>query len=318
MHAHMRGIVRRLSLLVRPRGAEGVPIVLDRRRIYVLPTRFGLFVTALLLAMLLGALNYNNNPALLLALLLATAGIASSIMAHLQLSALRIEAVSAEPVVAGEPLRMRVSLARRDTRARRGLRLDHLDRSGFCALIEHDMAEVDLLVPTERRGWQDIERIRLSSTQPLGLVRAWSWVWPETPLLAYPRPEEQGPALPDGAGSPNKTRLHAQGEELHQLRPYRAGDAPRTISWKHSARRDTLLVREYEQPLGIDVTLDWRALNALPYECRIARLARWVNLAERDGRRYRLLLPGQPPLGPAQGPSHHHLCQRALALLPHD
>ncbi|NEK92155.1 MAG: DUF58 domain-containing protein, partial [Xanthomonas euvesicatoria] len=93
-----------------------------------------------LLAMLLGALNYNNNPALLLALLLATAGIASSIMAHLQLSALRVEAVSAEPVVAGEPLRMRVSLARRDSRARRGLRLDHLDSSGFCALLEHDMA----------------------------------------------------------------------------------------------------------------------------------------------------------------------------------
>lgn len=165
--------------------------MLDRRRIYVLPTRFGLFVTALLLAMLLGALNYNNNPALLLALLLATAGIASSIMAHLQLSALRIEAVSAEPVVAGEPLRMRVSLARRDTRLRRGLRLDHLDSSGFCALIEHDMAEIDLLVPTERRGWQDIERIRSSSTQPLGLVRAWSWVWPETPLLAYPGPKNR-------------------------------------------------------------------------------------------------------------------------------
>lgn len=268
--------------------------------------------------MLLGALNYNNNPALLLALLLATAGIASSIVAHLQLSALRIEAVSAEPVVAGEPLRMRVSLARRDTRARRGLRLDHLEHSGFCSLTDYDNADVDLLVPTVRRGWQDIERIRLSSTQPLGLVRAWSWVWPETPLLAYPAPEAHGPALPDGAGSRNQTRLHAQGEELHQLRPYRAGDAPRTISWKHSARRDALLVREYEQPLGVEVTLDWRSLSALPYERRIARLTRWVNLAERDGRRYRLLLPGQPPLGPAQGPSHHHLCLRALALLPHD
>ncbi|NEK64964.1 MAG: DUF58 domain-containing protein, partial [Xanthomonas perforans] len=60
MRAHVRGIGRRLSLLARPRGAEALPIVLDRRRIYVLPTRFGLFVTALLLAMLLGALNYNN------------------------------------------------------------------------------------------------------------------------------------------------------------------------------------------------------------------------------------------------------------------
>ena len=92
----------------------------------------------------------------------------------------------------------------------------------------------------------------------------------------------------------------------------------RTLTRLRDTTGDALLVREYEQPLGVEVTLDWRSLSALPYERRIARLTRWVNLAERDGRRYRLLLPGQPPLGPAQGPSHHHLCLRALALLPHD
>ena len=54
MRAHLRGMGRRLSLLARPRGPEAVPIVLDRRRIYVLPTRFGLFLAALLMAMLLG------------------------------------------------------------------------------------------------------------------------------------------------------------------------------------------------------------------------------------------------------------------------
>jgi len=58
----------RLQLLARPRRPEALPQRLDRHRIYVLPTRFGLFVAVLLAAMLLGALNYNNNPALLLAL----------------------------------------------------------------------------------------------------------------------------------------------------------------------------------------------------------------------------------------------------------
>ena len=114
------------------------------------------------------------------------------------------------------------------------------------------------------------------------------------------------------------TRAHASGEELHQLRPYRAGDAPRSISWKHSARRDSLLVREYEKPVGIEVILDWRALAPLGHEARIARLARWVDVAEREGRRYTLLLPAHPPFGPGQGASHHHLCLRALALMPHD
>ena len=62
--------------------------------------------------------------------------------------------------------------------------------------------------------------------------------------------------------------------------------------------------------------LDWNAVRALPYEARISRLAAWVDLAEREGRRYRLRLPGQPQLGPGRGLEHHHACLRALALLP--
>ncbi|HBK44958.1 MAG TPA: DUF58 domain-containing protein, partial [Xanthomonadaceae bacterium] len=282
------------ALLARPRAPEILPVQLDRRRIYVLPTPFGGFVAVLLVAMLLGALNYNNNPALLLALLLGAAGIASAIMAHLQLSGLRVEAIAAEPVDAGSPLRMRVSLDCRDQRKRRGLKLELERQHAFCSLVPGGSADPDLYLATAQRGWRDVGRIRISTTQPLGLVRAWSWVWPETPLLVYPQPEHGGPPLPAGDGSPVNTRLDALGEELHQLRPYRHGDPARAIAWKHSARRDILLVREYEMPTGVEIRLQWRTLAALPHERRIARLARWVAEAERQGRRYRLDLPGHP------------------------
>lgn len=308
----------RLQLLARPRAPEALPQRLDRRRIYVLPTRFGLFVAVLLVAMLLGALNYNNNPALLLALLLAAAAIASTIAAHLQLSGVQIDAVSAEPVPAGQTLRLRVDLSLRDPRARHGLHLQLGHSEAWTDLPAHGNGEVVLAIPSERRGWLDLPRIRLSSTQPLGLVRAWSWIWPEQPLLVYPLPETLAPPLPEQGNDPLHTRAHASGDELHQLRPYRVGDPPRSIAWKHSARRDTLLVREYEKPVGIDVVLDWRALAPLGQEARIARLARWIDSAEREGRRYTLLLPMQPALGPGQGAGHRHLCLRALALMPHD
>src|SRR3546814_14062289 len=64
---------------------DALPIfALDRRRVYILPTAFGWFFLLLLLAMLAGALNYNINPALLLALLLAGAANTSLFAAHLQ------------------------------------------------------------------------------------------------------------------------------------------------------------------------------------------------------------------------------------------
>ena len=318
MALHLRErLATRVALLARPRVPETLPVRLDRRRVYVLPTRFGLFFAVLLLAMLLGALNYNNNPALLLALLLGATGLASLIAAHLQLSGLGIDAVSAEPVAAGTTLSLHLSLSANDARARRGLQLRCRESHANVSLSGGDPAGVILELQTEHRGWLDPGRIRISTTQPLGLALAWSWVWPDTPVLVYPAPESQGPPLPTGDGNASHARLHPAGDDVHHLRGYRIGDPRRAIAWKPSARRDALLVHEYEQPLAVEVTLDWRTLPQLPYEQRIRRLAHWIDLAEREGRRYRLVVPGHPVLGPAQGTAHRHLCLRALALLPH-
>jgi uncharacterized protein (DUF58 family) len=307
----------RLEGLARPRAPEPLPARLDRRRIYVLPTGFGLFFSVLVLAMLGGALNYNNNPAFLLALLLAGAALAGLLQAHLQLSGLDVVAATADPVPAGTPLALRIHVRARDGRARHGLRVDGGLQPAVLSLRE-GAGEATLVLPTERRGWLRPPRIRISSVRPLGLVRAWSWVWPAAPVLVYPRPEAAGPPLPDQGGHATRARLHPAGEDVHHLRAYRRGDARRAIAWKPSARRDQLLVREYEQPLGADVDIDWALADGLAGEDRIRRLARWIDEAERDRRRYRLRVPGQADVGPGQGPAHRHACLRTLALLPAD
>lgn len=305
-----------LSRLARPRAREPLPVRFDRHRVYVLPTGFGLFFAALLATMSLGALNYNNNPALLLALLLAGGALASLFAAQLQLTGLEVFAIGADPAPAGTPLMVRVHARDRGERQRRGLRLQLGASSDTLSLTDRG-GQASLAVPTTIRGWLALDRIRVSTIHPLGLARAWAYVWPTTPLLVYPAPESQGPPLPRGFGEQSQARPHPAGEEMHHLRGYRRGDPRRAIAWKPSARYDQLLVREYEQPRDAEVVLDWSGLSELPYERRIRRLARWVDEAEREHRRYRLLLPGQPALGPDTGLAHRHACLRALALLPH-
>lgn len=313
--ARRQRLWRRLQAWARPRTPEPLPVVFDRRRVYVLPTRFGLFFALLIAAMGLGALNYNNNPALLLALLLAGTAMASLITAHLQLSGLVIEALSAEPVAAGEPLLLRLRANARDGRVRRGLNVRHEDATATLSLDGGNEAVLPL--PTERRGWLDLDRIRISTLRPLGLATAWVWLWPEQALLVYPAPETQGPPLPTQVSDSGAARLNRAGDDVHHLRNYQRGDPQRAVAWKPSARRDTLLVREYEQPRSAEVILDWQRLAPLAYEHRIRRLAHWIDQAERENRRYQLRLPGQPALGPGQGATHRHACLRALALLPH-
>src|SRR5690606_4408503 len=282
-----RRLDARFDAWTRRRTPASLPVRFDRHRIYVLPTRFGLFFSLLLLTMGAGALNYNNNPALLLCLLLGGAGIASLLQAQLQLSGLEIHAIGAEPVAAGTPLQLRVHARADAGRERRGLRLECAGQATRMTL-DNGAGEADLALATSVRGWLDPGRLRISTTRPLGLARAWAYAWADAPLLVYPAPEPAGPPLPAGQGEHAQPRLTPSGDDVHHLREWRRGDSLRAVAWKASARRDALLVREFEQPAGADIVLDWQALHALRHEDRIRRLARWVDEAERESRRYRL------------------------------
>jgi uncharacterized protein (DUF58 family) len=112
-----------------------------------------------------------------------------------------------------------------------------------------------------------------------------------------------------------RQRLH-RGEDLASLREYRSGDSMRHVAWKASARHDSLLVKDYEQPEARqEWHLDWRQLPGLDNEARISRLARWLGEAQAQGRQWSLWLPGEI-IALGNGPAHYARCMSALALLP--
>jgi hypothetical protein len=265
--------------------------------------------------MLLGALNYNNNPALLLALLVTSVALTGLLAAHLRLSGLEIGPASGEPVAAGTPLLLRLELIEHDGRARAGLRMDCGPATAFVSAAGRH--------PPYRGTGPADHAPRLARPRPHPPVhhpaaRVGACVVVDLAghdAAGLSRAGARRPATAAGRRRHPKARLHPLGSDVHHLRDYRSGDSPHAIAWKASARKDTLIVRETELPQGEVAALDWRAVSALPHEQRIARLAHWVELAEREGRRSLLRLPGQPPLGPGHGPAHRHpAC--ALALLP--
>ena len=311
----LAGAERRLPALTRLRRAEPLPVVLDRRRIYVLPSPAGLFFGALIAAMLLGALNYNNNPALMLCFLVASAVHTSLLGGYLNLRGLRLVQVQAAPVHAGDTLTLRFTFEAGERRSRHGLCLAREDRTACFSVAVAGLAEVTLDVATLQRGWLAVGRIRVSTAHPLGLFRVWSWIHPERSVLVWPAPESTAPPLPRGTDLGAGRLRRGSGDEPHSLREYRAGDPLRLVAWKRSARTGHLMVREFETPRGGDVLLEWDRVADLPYEARIRRLTRWVLDAEREGLRSVLRVPGVE-LGPASGSDHVHACLRALALLP--
>ncbi len=312
--ALLRAAERRLPALTRLKAAETLPVTLDRRRIYVLPTRFGLFFGGFLAVMTLGALNYNNNPALILCFLLASVAHSGLLIGFLGLRGLRLREAAAEPVHAGEPLALRLRFDAVEPRARRGLLLRQDERRAHFCVDGDRIAEAALVLPTVRRGWLPIGRIEVSVRRPFGMFVCWSWVNPDTRVLVYPALEEHPPALPIAGGDGQPRRQRGPDEEVHGLRDYTVGDPLRTIAWKRSAQLERTVVKEFESPAGRDVVLDWSEHAELPPEARIRRLASWLVLSERLGCSSELRLPDQR-IGPGRGRSHLHEGLRALALL---
>ncbi len=306
---------RRLPALTRHRAPESLPVLLHSRRIYILPTRFGLVLATVVGAMLVGALNFNNNPALLLGFLVSAVAVLSFHQTVAQLRGLRLLSLRAEPVHAGDPLPVEWLFENDTANARHSLVLDHGEqRLGFVLEAEARVA-VCLSIATQQRGWLQPGRVRLSSEYPFGIVRAWSWLVPEQALLVYPRPEAQAPPLPAQSGQDPGQRVRLPGDDWHGLRDHHGGDSPRRIAWKASARSDRLLVKEFAEPMADALVLDFEQLHGLDPEQRIERLTRWSLDARDQQLAFRLLLPGRQ-LGPGQGPEFVALCLRELALLP--
>jgi uncharacterized protein (DUF58 family) len=302
---------RRLPALTRHRRLEELPIELHRRRVYIVPTGFGVAFTLLLLVMMVGSLNYSNNAALLLTCMLGSATAISMLVAFRTLNGLRVRGLRAGHAMAGQPID--VTFDMEATRLRQAIRLDIAHSSH--SFDVQGRTDVTVSLPTERRGWLSMPRFRIWTTWPMGLFRAWSWMHPNYAVLVWPRPELSGPGPTLPVEDSRRQRLH-RGEDLAALRDYRSGDSMRHVAWKASARHENLLVKDYEQPeVRREWRLDWRELRGLSDEARIGRLARWLSEAQAEGRQWSMWLPNEViELG--SGTAHYSRCMSALALLP--
>ncbi|HUA24021.1 MAG TPA: DUF58 domain-containing protein [Steroidobacteraceae bacterium] len=299
----------------RRQGADRLPLTLARRRLYILPTRAGMAFGALVLTMLIAALNYANSLALLLAFLLAGFALVAMHECHRNLLGLSLLEADAPPLFAGSTGILHLTLQNASQAARYRVQtavVDHPEVPVDLPPAGH--AQVELSIHAARRGLQRIDRLRVSSSHPFGLFRVWTWVHAPIAVIVYPRATGSLPLPADRATSAGTWPRGAGGsDEWFGLRPFRDGDSPRQVAWKAYAREAPLLVKEYSSAGSPLRMLSLDAARQPDIESRLAQLARWIVDAEAAGELYGLELPGEL-ISPHRGPDHRHRCLTALAL----
>lgn len=303
----------------RRHGVDADPFTIPTRRVYILPTRLGLFFASMIFLMFLGSMNYANNLALGLTFILASVGLVAMHHCQRNLVGLRVSAAATEPVFAGQSAQFAVALESDLKNVRYEIAAASDDSA--CAPVTVATGQrviVRVERPALKRGRLILDHLQISSNFPFGLFRAWTHVHVSMNCIVYPKLADHGdppPPTETDVGGAQDSRYGD--EDFAGMRNFQSGDSPRRIAWKAYARAQELQVKQYAGTAVTSHLLDWDSLVGLSVEARLSRLARWIEDAHSAGRAYGLNIPGLN-IAANMGSAHRQRCLTALALFGDD
>lgn len=302
------------SWLLARQGRDADRVELARGRIYILPTGFGIAYAILVFGMLLGAMNYSNSMAFMLAFLLAALFLLAMHHAHRNLLGLTLERGRVESPFAGQQAEFTVRVLNPSPTARWAVASDTEGQPAYIVDVPAlDSAILPLPVSAPTRGVLTVPSARIYTRHPFGLFQAWGVLHMDLRVIVYPAPAPDAPRPPLASGEGRGTMEAAGQDDFSGLSDYRGGESPRHIAWKAYARDDQLRVKQFSGALQATQWFDYASLGGIGHEQRLSVLCRWVLDADRDGFRYGVRLPDRTVV-PGSGDVHRRQCLEALAL----
>jgi uncharacterized protein (DUF58 family) len=289
------------------------------------PTRDGVWCLLVVMGLGVAAINTGNNLLYLLVSLLLALIIMSGVLSEQSLRRLDLTAMDPGEIYAGRPALFGMTVANRKrwltsysvtieilspTSNTRFLYVPRLDPGG------ERLVTWEETLP--RRGVHRLAGVRVTTRFPFGLFLKAGRPMLTSEVVVYPA---TGPVSPEmlrhlGSAGDRRARRRGRGSDLYNLRGYRAGDDPRLIHWRSSAKTQTLLVRELEAETTEDTRLILVGTGARDAEALETGLSEAASLAVhliRLGAGVELVGPGfYVRLG--RGKAHLQRLLRALAL----
>jgi uncharacterized protein (DUF58 family) len=296
-----------------------------RPRRTIWPTRDGWWCLFVVIGLGVAAINTGNNLLYLLVSLLLSLIVVSGVLSEQSMRGLRLDADAPEEIYAGAPALFGAVLANsKRWLTSYSVTLELLTRGGPTRFIYLPRLEAgrDRLLTWEEilpaRGRHRLAGVRLTTRFPFALFLKAGRVTLDREVLVFPAVR---PISPEsllrlvGAGT-SAVRRRGRGHDLYNLRAYRAGDDPRLIHWRSSAKVESLLVREMEAETTEDtrVVLSGRGeRDAARLEAALSEAASIAAHLARAGAGVELTGAGLfVPLGRGLGQARRILTELAL------
>jgi uncharacterized protein (DUF58 family) len=287
-------------------------------RIYVIPTRYGFVMAVSFAVMFITSSAFGNNIAYLLTFLVFSIGLLSLVYAHVNLVGIRINKIEDDPAPPDAEGHLILEVTKQRGAANLitlHIQTDDEEFSSEPVDVESgDHNRTSLAYRYKNRGVYEIKNLRLESTFPMGLFRAWVVCGEVGSCHVHPKVTGSLP-LP--------VTDHREGESLESTGSdgwddfgghvaYVVGQSQKSLDWKASARARTKLSKKFVGGLENTVVFRWDDVATLPKEAALSQLASWIIACDSRGIAFGLEMPnGRSGIG--TGRLHLTDCLKLLA-----
>ncbi len=338
------------------RAPKSDSATLNLRNVYIFFSREGMLFVLLLTITFIAGVNYGNNLVLGLCFYLVSVWLISFHVTFAHVSGLQVRLLEVTMAEAGEPAWVTVQLLNKSRQPRRQLLVSfepknkqHSQKSvnkqldALPNLLSNSLSSTplstlppaSLLIPrlkdeqiirlpvaTHQRGKLELPRLQIKTVYPLGIMRAWSYVYFARPAWVYPKPETfewQAQYLAaNNADLPTGGQYTQGQDDFERLDNYIAGESLARVSWAHVARGQGMFTKHFADPVGYEQRLAYEDMPALTHEQKLSQLAYGVLTLAQSEVPFQLQLPNDAPNAAVigQGDAFAQACLLRLAQVP--
>ncbi len=294
---------------------------LNRKNIFVFPTRVGfLYVLVACVVWLLGT-NYQNNLVLFVAYFMFASCVVVIHHTFNNLTQLAVSFTKAPPVFAGEAAVFSFDLHNKKSRLSNSV-YAHFRASDTSSTAEvkhikaHSHVPINVALAATKRGVLVPNRLGVLTFYPYGLLRCWTWLDLNATCLVYPARIKAPLITLPASGDGSQQNTVKGGDEFDHFKAYTAGDELKHIAWKASSKGKGLLVKQYATATQPIVALSLEAIDAPTLELKLSGLSYWATYFYQQQQPFSATIKGKTwslAQSKQQSTQHYHGVMACLA-----
>ena len=320
-----------LSRWFAARAPKSDSATLNLRNVYIFFSREGMLFALLLIITFIAGINYGNNLVLGLCFYLISVWLISFHVTFAHISGLQVRLLDVTMAEVDAPVWVTLQLRNESRQPRRQLlflfeqlSFDQVgveqatkqksDKTGKKAhkkkpstnnqnsiLVTRlqDEQIIRLPVQTYSRGQLELPRLKIKTVYPLGIMRAWSYVYFARSAWVYPKPEtfdwQAQYAIVSQEDLPTGGQYRQGQDDFERLDNYIEGESLARVSWGHVARGQGMLTKHFADPVGHEQTLDYADMPAAHHEQKLAQMAYGALKLGELGVPFNMRLPNDMP-----------------------